>query len=379
MPIPKVYGDRIAIGSVGSRQVAALPASKAASPPIGLNRWARNGKSPSAQLVSALQEATNQSVLFRSKEVFRYAATFADAVGSAGAGDRSRWRFAFHTGPYTHALMVVVVMRPQDVSYDNNTYARLDLSTAVTGTPVALSQTFVHGSSPIGTGEARGWQYLKEVTSYVQGITKDTDYYGHFVDVDGARIQSATVYELSSMTQNLSGYLAQNLTGQSPILDVYRENVAVIQRALWKRGGAQVLNWTSGDCNATVTLGRFTGSTVSRNVINDSSTAVSAATPGYTLDMTGKNRLTQTTGVPVVMKAFGSITGGSGGRVYLRNSAGAAVLTLDPTWVNGAPAQWYSVSGVLPASLAKYDPHYDCKIGGATFTLRGVSVYEYDA
>lgn len=369
----KIYGDRLTKASTGEKRVPSLPSTISAVPPIQLNRWCRNGKSPAAQLLNQQNDSANQAVICRTKEVFRGGATFFDEATSGSTGDRIRWRFAFHTGPYAHALGVVVLMRPQDVGYDTSSYVRLDLSESATESPVDLSQTFVHGLSPLGATEARGWQYLQEVTHIIDGVSADTDYYGIFVDVDYARIQAATVFELASMTEN-TGYLANNVTAMSSVLDVYRQNLATITRALWRRGGSQVLNWYTGDNNATKITGRLTSSATPKNVVDDSSTSVSAATPGWTLSLTNHDRVSQTSGVPCVMKAFGSMSAGTAGEVYLKDSGGNTIASI--TNVFTTTPQWHSTTFNMPATTAKYDIWY--ATASDDFTLRAVSIYEHE-
>src|SRR5688572_31517665 len=97
----KIFGDRLDVGSVGSRQVRAIPASKTAAAPLQVWRYCRNGRHPSAQYWNRLNEQTNQAALYRTKELFNWMSRVGFGVTgtptSSGAGDRDRWRFAFHT------------------------------------------------------------------------------------------------------------------------------------------------------------------------------------------------------------------------------------------------------------------------------------------
>jgi hypothetical protein len=115
-PIKKLYGINVDPSLVGSRQVAQNPAGKAATAPVQVHKHARNGKAPDAWLINQLFEAANQGILYRTKEVFSppgLILLFGNAPPlSAGAGDRWRWRFAFHTGVYSRALLVNMIMYP---------------------------------------------------------------------------------------------------------------------------------------------------------------------------------------------------------------------------------------------------------------------------
>lgn len=378
MPKPFVLGLPTIPASVASKLLAALPAAKTALQPIQWARYARNGKRPDVAMINQLNELANQCVLYRTKEVFRATGkmtTEATILSSGGAGDRARWRFAFHTGPYTHTLMVRACMIPQDSSPGSNSYARLDIATSATGSPAVASATLEHGPAPWGTGTvSTGWTHYKWVTRYIT-VSPDTDYYGTFYDVDNGRLVAACVSEYASMTEHFDGYLPQNLAAQSHIVDVYREYLAAIVKNLHRRGGATVLNWSVDDGTAPQTRAGGT----SQNLIDNSSTTISAATPGFTLQMDYVNRVSQTSGVPCVMKVYGSKDGTQNdGEVYLKDSAGNTIASV--TNVFTSTAQWHS-SGVfnLPAATDKYDLQF-ARAGIVTGTLSvyAVSIYQYE-
>lgn len=387
MPVRKEFGEGIHDpADVAAKLIRQLPAPRTASPPIQRGRYTRNGQAPDIALINAMNMQTNQGVCYRTKEVFRATPSqymLYPLPSSAGAS-RVRWRFAFRTGKYTHALRAVVVMSPQDTNQGANAYGRLDLATSTAATPVVETVNFYFGAAPGGTaGGTYGWDSIKAVTMYLD-VDPDTDYYATFTDVNYCRMLSACVHELSSMTEHFSGYLPQNLAAGSDVLETYRRNLVTLQYNLWRRGGATVLNYTSDGDDAAAPYGTaplVTTSLTARNLIDDTSTAVSAATPGYTLDMTGKERLSQSsTGVPCVMKAFGVMGSGSNlGRVYLKDSSGTTVASILDVW--NSTAGWQSTTFNLPASAAKYDLHYARAAStdvGNPFQLCAVSIYEYE-
>jgi hypothetical protein len=378
MPVLKVTGVRLDQGAVGPRQVVAVPQSKAAPPPIAPGQWARNGKSPNARLISALNEAANHAALFRAKQIFAATGKIAAAgiISSSGAGDRARWRFAFRTGPYTHALMAMVVLAPQSSSFGTNSYARIDIATNAAGTPAITSQTFTYGANPVGNTYTGGWQLLKLVTGYIDGVAADTEYYGTVYDVDYGRVQSCVIFDLPSLTENFDGYNATNITAESQILDTYRANLASLVNDVWKKSGATLLNWVT-DTEATP---RTFTSTTPTNIVDGSSTTYVAAAPGFTLDMRNRARLSQTSGVPVVVKAYGVSTAGDGGAdaiLYLKNSAGSTVASI--TGLSNSVAQWYSTTATLPATQDTYYLMGEASSSSSDqFSLSAVSIYEYE-
>ncbi|HEX5064122.1 MAG TPA: hypothetical protein VFV99_32320 [Kofleriaceae bacterium] len=378
MPQLKFTGDRLPIGSVGSRQVVANPTSKAADPPIQYDRFARNGKHPNVALIQQMQGAVNAAVMYRSKQVFSIAGRLNTAAPVVSAADRPRWRFAFHTSPYTHALMAVVSMLPPDVDISPpgyaNTSGRLDIANGA-GSIVA-TQSFYYGLHPVPRFSGLGgyvpdWKHIRWFVKYVDGVAADTDYFGTFYDVNYGRLQSACVFELPSMTEFTNGYLAENISGQSPILDVYREKQATIMRNLWRRAGAHLINWTVDDQGAPL---QRTANTTQVNVI-DLSTTFNASDPAFTLVMDGKNRRTQSAGIPCVMKAYGVMSAGTNGSVYLKNGVGTIVAQIVSAW--GTTPSWQTSAVFnLPATTDRYFLHVAGPASG-TFSLGAISVYPY--
>jgi hypothetical protein len=372
-------GDRIT--TPGSRQVVALPASRKAQPPIQINRWARNPKHPNADLENQKQEALNQIGMFRTKQVFCGMGNIT-TFGGVNATAWPRWRFAFHTGPLSHALFVRSVQGiPLSVT---NAYIQFDLYSDAAETVLVSSTTFNYGPNTNNAGGQLGWQNMRVLDQYID-VVPDTDYYVVVRNAGSARNLSMAVVELASMTENNAGYLAQNITAQGSILDVYREKQAGLIKSLWKRGGSQVLNWTTepgnlfpaGSGPAPNFDWKVTSSTTPKNILDLTTTsAPSASTPGWTIDMTGKARLMQTTGVPCVIKAFGKFGSGTGGVVTLRDSSNTVLVTLNGAW--GTTASWKSTTFNLPASAGKYDIYFNSSTAGTDFSLWAVSIFEYE-
>ncbi len=357
-------GNRAPIPST-NKSPDGITVARTVSAPIPVSRWIRNGKHPNAVLESMMGEAANQAGMFRCKEAFRSAGGFG-MPPSAGAGDRPRWRFATHTGPYTCYFRVVAVLAPADTGLTTDAYARVD---CVTG-GVTTSEQFHYGASPYN-GVGSGIDTLRVVDKFIT-VAADSDYTVTVTDVDNSAIQSINIHEYASLTQNFNGYLPQNFAAQGPILDAYRQNLAEVTRNLWRRGGAQVWNWTT-DVDSAVTI---LTSTTQKNLIDGVSTTNTTTSIGATVDMTGKTRLTQTTGVPCVMKAYAIGDSGVTIAVRLVNSSNAVIGTV--TIPIGA-AGWQSTSIVLPASADKYD--IQAALTGAGVNDGGVfavSIYEYD-
>jgi len=112
-----------------------------------------------------------------------------------------------------------------------------------------------------------------------------------------------------------------------------------------------------------------------KNLIDDTSTTVSAATPGAELDLRYRTTLTRAAwGVPVRFWVYAaSSVANDTGVVQILDSAGSAKLTIP---ITGTTARWYVTDGYLPATDAKYDPHRGGNTTG-TLDVYAFTVLEY--
>jgi hypothetical protein len=250
-----------------------------------------------------------------------------------------------------------------------NTGARLDIYSDTAETTVVATENFMYGSYPHGTsGQNLGFADIKVLEKVIDGLSPSTTYYAKFTDVNIGRIQSACVGDLQSMTENFSGYLAENIANGTNIVSAYRSKLITASNALLQ-ASTKVFTWTVDDGTAPIT----SVSSTPANIIDTSVTTVSVNSPGFTVDLTGKARVSQTSGVPVTMRVFAkSSSAGGEGRVYLKDSSGTAVMTLTDAWFT-IPG-WSYVTGYLPASSGKYDIQFD-NHGVGTFSVYAVSVH----
>jgi hypothetical protein len=372
MPVPKWYGEHPPI--TGDRQVSQPPSTKAAVAPIETDRWFRIGKHPDAKAMNLMNAGVNSAMLYRTKSVFDKVGLLGSAAGIAQASSataRTRWRFAFHTSPYTHALFCRAVMYPQKNGFEYDAYANLRIYSDAAESTLVSTTEFHYGSNPLQSSSLSGWQYLRIVDKFVEGLTADTTYYAVWSEFDYGLTQSLAVGDIQSMSENYDGYLPVNFTEETQILDKYRENLVTAIPPMWKRGGAKILNWTADRQGSP----RTSTSASATNLIDASSTTYGSSIPGFTLDMTGKARLSQSTGVPFVMQVAISCTSASNGVVHLRDSAGTIVATCTNTYGVGVLG-WVSGSGVLPATNAKYYLTYQTAAG--TVSVYAASLYEYE-
>jgi hypothetical protein len=349
-----------------------IGAGRPASPPIQVARWARNGKHPNALLESMKADEVNSAAIFRTKEVFR---TFGNC-GQFGAGSGTRWRCAFHTGPYTQYLDVEVSLI-QNSGFSASSYGQVDI-TPGDGSAV-LTDTFP-------TGVATNTLIIDRIRPLSRRfyVKPDMDYTVVFSD-HGSNMCAANIRELASLTAFVGGYLPQNIAATGPILAGYRKNAAEIARNLWRRGGAQLLNWCNEDgtnlpATTSTTYTNLVEATVSAGVTTLGSSSVTPNTLGYILDTTYRARRSQqATGVPVRFCACMFVnSAGADGAVRLVNSAGTVVASLTSQWTLAGGVAWATGTATLPIGLDKYDLQFAAVVGGTQVSCYAVSIYEYE-
>lgn len=358
--------------------MSALIISPLIGPALQINRWIRNGRPVDAHLQNALANLANQTARWRTKQIFSWHGAMGSTtsgtdalIQSSGAGERERWRFAFHSGPYTKEVRVTFLSCIQDGTLlsggSGDPYSRLRILT--TGGSTVGDGTFHYGGGPnsvdtpnnFATGEA------------IIPVSADTDYTAVISDFDGARIVSAVVYERSLDPDTSNGYASTGYAAGVNIYDTDRSDITTIAANMWKRGGAHLLNWSADNQASPSTISLTTDT----NIVDGTSTSVSSSSPGYILDLTSCNRLSQTT-VPCVLKAYGKyvITPPvSGGVVKIKASDGSTVGT-----VTGftSTASWQSAVVNMPTGVDRYDLTFAAGSGTATFSLYAVSLYQLE-
>lgn len=339
---------------------------------IRFARFARNGFAPNAEYAIKLADETNKIVRWRLKEVYRFAMPIGNLWKPAAGADVTVGRFAFHSSPYAKN-MFVWIWGAQAVSTGAvNPRVRVRIET---GAPTTV------GDAEVSTGyvsttvsdvpanfRVRQRSVIDTSTGLIATIPADTDLYGTVDELEGGIMVACSVYEMALDPTTDNGYASNNFGVHSPIFDEDRSDIVTALRNMWKHGAAHLINWSRDGGTS-----RTNSTTTARNLIDDTSTAVSTSTPGWTLDLSNCSTIRRaSTGVPVTWKVYATRTV-SNGTVTLKDSGGAAVLTISVT----GGAGWYSTTGNLPASSAKYDVHYAAGVGG-TLQVDSFSLYQYE-
>jgi hypothetical protein len=371
----------------GPRAVISNPVTQNAVPPIQIRRFARNGSIPSAELENLKAESLNQATVHRTKTYFEFVGFLGTGtVGVTADSTNVKWRSAFRTGPFCHAMYCSIVMAPP-LPGATNEYAQVDIYSDATESTLVSSTKFNYGSNS-STTASWSWNQIRELNQMI-ALSPSTDYYVKISGANGGsfagRLVSACAFELASLTEHNDGYLPQNLAAHQPIVDAYRGRQQSVLRQAWEGYGSKIFTW-SVDPGANGRDGNGTGpgfdwldtaSATGTNILDAGafdakSTAVSVNTPGFYPNLTWHARKYQTSGVPCTFRAFGKTdpATASGGFVELKDSSGAVLATLSaftPT------PQWKSTTVNIPASAAKYDVHF--RTASGTFYLWACVLY----
>ncbi len=326
-----------------------------ARPAMTTLRRFRNGRYPEVGPVTFMQEEANRIAAYRTKSW-----SFTGA-GSATAGGPSfvRWRAFIHTSPL-HRYM----------------WCRfLCINTGTTGNPTVTVSFAKAGFAPSAFCT---FSYDPDTEGYAVGQVRTTD--GVLpVELDADADYEVTVSEstgspicvglcmweqaLAHTTEN--GYIKNGVAAGQDITDNHRGDMFSLLRGQWLDGGSSLITWScDGDSNVYDASGE-------KNVLDATSTTVTAATPGWTIDARYRGTLRRT-GVPCIMRAYASKASGTGS-VLLKDSGGSTLATCS---VSSSTASWLS-SGVfyLPATKEKYDIFGKVLTGISNVKVFAVSLY----
>lgn len=331
--------------------------------PISPNLLARNSTAVQAITWQAIAARLAHALKWRRKQLWRSGQS-TQWLGK-GVSTRVRWRGRARTG----TLCAQVAVRLQ--------IALLDTTS---GDPkVTIAFTAVGGgTSPTLTVHAgSGSTVASDVTSESWiGVVKATvdaskAYTIDFTEVGNCRLISASVYEIANETLTSNGYPLMRFGVGGPIYDADRETMLTAATAAWKANGAVLFDWSVQLDSAP----RTSSSTVNVNVVDISVLTVSVASPGIYVNLEHCNTVSQAT-VPVEFAVRAQVVGAGLGTVAVFDSAGAVVSTLSVSVTT--TLGWYTVTGFLPATEAKYDVR--AKVTGVTtISIWGFALAQYQA
>lgn len=333
----------------------------------------RNGRYPEASVVTFMQEETNRIAMYRVKGW-----SFFQSIGAIPATDasRDRWVFAFRSSTHASYLWVRFIMAPSNVA--TNASARLQIRDSA---DAIVAEATAHGGNQTASDTPANFDIINVPTNdgtAVVTIDPDTDYFAYVTDLSGGRVVACVVWEVAMLPDTANGYLSNGVVAGQDIFDNHRGDMTSMLRNTWKNG-TPLITW-SADTEA----GQATNNTGTDKNIIDDSTAVSVASPGFTLNLTNHSTLRRSdidaACVPCIMKVYGDTSGGGTvGTIKLKDSGGNTVATVTITAVASADDWYTSAPFNLIDALDKYDITSAVASGAGTVSTWAVSIYAYEA
>jgi hypothetical protein len=224
------------------------------TPTFEHNKFTRNGLSPVDELQNSLAERIGHAAsTARSKLVYRspgwiYSAG-ASYIAASSASERTRWRFAFHSGPYAHYLFVRLWMAEQSNSTSADCYTRLrivDSAGALFGDAIRhYGSSGVATSSMPSTFGLTSSLAVTDASGALAELVPNTAYFGTFSDFNSARLVAACVWEVALVPDTDDGYPGPYAASGSPIFDLDRSAVVAMANAQWAYGAQPLFHWSS--------------------------------------------------------------------------------------------------------------------------------------
>src|SRR5688500_4979708 len=249
------------------------------------------------------------------------------------------------------------------------------------------SQTIRVDYGSAGTGADDAPYQFGQILRQGVDVDPDTAYEIAVIAYGGARPLTVTGYEYANPEiDGAVAYYAEIGLGsvEQPITHSLRKTILDGLSAVWMGNGAHLLTW-AGDGGGTANS--VTGTTWT-NIIDESSTSVSASTPGYYFaanvagslaDLLPLVRIKDGNDLPVTLAVYGNASAASGEvRLVDSGAAGPSITTI------GTTLQWYTTNTTWSnvdaiAGSGKVDLQARHSTAGQTVNVYAVSVLARNA
>lgn len=295
---------------------------------------------------------------------------------SAGASTIAYWwPTRFRTGEATTGLRVVGGILPTDYAVATGSPSLVvdvrDTSGSGHGSSVVSQAFYTNARTASATVVPDEVTYFSGI---LRGLSANTEYQLHNYITEGCRPLFLSVVELDSRhaDDTVSAVCDPGpFTAEAPVYDLHFSDLVTANNSLWRHNGAQLATWCVDGDEDTAAAWSATSYT---NLIDGSSTSVSASTPGFNLFTQYHNTLSRTT-VPV--KACFKVSRSSGtGTCDVRFTDGTN--SIEVTGLTGAGTQWGTVTGTIPTQAGtKWD--LQARVSSGSWIVRAAVLFEYEA
>lgn len=326
-------------------------------------KYANTGHIPQAPWMRALTNHFNHCRRWRGKEL--YSSPGCMTIPNSGGAARARQYFRCHTGfgtrrfviAYSIGLAKVLGSGPPSVKF--------------TATPVGggsvITKTASYGPFEAGTTVLDALYEFGVGSIFTVDCLENKTYECEISDNQESRLQHILVFEEKKFEDSAQGYLDPVYAVGQGILDKHRKDLVEKASDLYLQNAAALFNFSS-ETDATAPV--ITGATET-NIIDGTSTTISANSPGFYADLTYKRSLARTT-VPAVFAVLAK-TNASTGVVKLKDDTGTLITSPSITTTKG----WFVQAGQVPADAKKRDVHA-AATGGNNITVYAACLYMKD-
>lgn len=310
-------------------------------------RYCRNGEPVLASPMRKVGDAINHIAAYRQKCILMRSKDM-PAMGSGAAGTNVLWRGYGYSGYGVTRLRCIVLCKKADNSATVDPLALLVVVGGTSGTQSASFRLAGYTSSSTPAPNV-----ISQGTIDIDIVENETISFS-LSEVDYLSIVSACVYFVGATPVDDTGTGGVNplISVGSNILDSQNLDMATAVTGLWQKNAAHIFSWAA---DGTANSPTRSNSATYRNILDSSSTSVTAATPGIRVQHQYHNRITPSSTVPTRLAVYAQRTSGAGdtAKNAVRMSDGTNTVTVTGI---GNTAQWYTADASIPASAdAKYD------------------------
>lgn len=343
-------------------------------PPIDEERFSRNGMVPNAVLMKRLAEGFNFVACRAKKQVFMKC----QPLDSVAAGDPANlvWPMYFRTGENTTGLYVAFGAALTDYGFSSPPEVNLIVKNTVPTTVIDESWTFPASSAGVVVVPSE----LNHVQDRVLGLAANTEYQAYWQLTNGARLVYASLTE--GDTRHADDSVAAicspgEYMAEGPIYDAHLAELVTANNELWQHNGSHLIGWCSDyDTGDAPLVSSFPSRTTYTNLIDGSSTSVSAASAGWNLFTQYHNTLNRTT-VPVKFCVRTDRVAGAG-TLDIRLTDGTNSIGF--TGLGDLNETWSVMTGTIPAQAGtKWDLQCKVSTGATDHAISAIALFEYDA
>jgi hypothetical protein len=340
---------------------------------INHKRWARNGQIPDAAFLRALVDGQNHIMAQRRKCIIATPVR-CELWWSGASGTTNLWRVRCHTGHGASKLRFKIGMASNVSSSAADPRIDIDVTEAGGAT---TTRTVRAGVSYSTTTDGPSAFVFRSPTV---AVDPDTTYEILVKAIDYIRPQSLAITEESSSDFTDDYYHNIEPGVETSIWDTIRQRTLEGLSNLWRRNGTHLLSWSEVgwiDGGATFPGGVAlnSASPTWTNLVDRSSTSVSASSAGFYLGHTPSQlcRMSDGNTLNVVLAVYGAMSAGTGS-IRLQDSTGTRCSL---TGIGTTP-QWYTTTTTIANTntmTGKVDIQFQTT--GGSFTARAVSLYTY--